>query len=147
MEHSVCFVPGMFALNYMNGIPEDHLPLSKRLFETCFRLYAQRNKTNILRPETVDSLIVLYRVTKDEKYREYGRETMMEMKTNYRLERGEYASIGNVTKRPFCIGFRDGRERFFLAETLKYLFLLFSIDSMLALDDVVVNTRGHLFPM
>lgn len=173
MDHLVCFVPGMLALGYMNGMPEEHLTLAKQLIETCYQMYAQMESKlapeimyfnmkenveedlavsatdafNLLRPETVESLMVLYRVTKDEKYREYGREIMKAFEKNCRLERGGYASIGNVAKGPIHIGFRNEMESFFIAETLKYLFLLFSDDSMLALDEVVFNTEAHPFPI
>lgn len=36
-------------------------------------------------------------------------------------------------------------ESFFLAETLKYLYLLFSDDSLLPLDEWVFNTEAHPF--
>ncbi|OWZ07364.1 Mannosyl-oligosaccharide alpha-1,2-mannosidase [Phytophthora megakarya] len=169
MDHLVCFVPGMLALGYQNGMPEEHLTLAKQLMETCYQMYAQMEAKlapeimyfnmkenveedllvsatdafNLLRPETVESLMVLYRVTKDEKYREYGREIMKAFEKNCRLERGGYASIGNVAKGPIHIGFRNEMESFFIAETLKYLFLLFSDDSMLALDEIVFNTEAH----
>jgi hypothetical protein len=38
-------------------------------------------------------------------------------------------------------------ESFFIAETLKYLFLLFSDDDILPLDEVVLNTEAHPFPV
>ncbi|KAG6961980.1 hypothetical protein JG688_00008830 [Phytophthora aleatoria] len=169
MDHLVCFVPGMLALGYKNGMPEEHLTLAKQLMETCYQMYAQMEAKlapevmyfnmkenveedllvsatdafNLLHPETVESLMVLYRVTKDEKYREYGREIMKAFEKNCRLERGGYASIGNVAKGPIHIGFRNEMESFFIAETLKYLFLLFSDDSMLPLDEIVFNTEAH----
>lgn len=36
---------------------------------------------------------------------------------------------------------------FFLAETLKYLYLLFSDDSLLPLNKYVLNTEAHPFPV
>ncbi|RLN60196.1 hypothetical protein BBJ29_001429 [Phytophthora kernoviae] len=173
MDHLVCFVPGMLTLGYMNGMPEEHLTLAKQLMETCYQMYAQMaaklapeimyfnmkenveedllvsatDAFNLLRPETVESLMVMYRVTKDEKYREYGREIINAFEKNCRLERGGYASIGNVAKGPVHVGFRNEMESFFIAETLKYLFLLFSDDSMLPLDEIVFNTEAHPFPI
>ncbi|RLN88706.1 hypothetical protein BBJ28_00017178 [Nothophytophthora sp. Chile5] len=173
MDHLVCFVPGMLALGYMNGMPEEHLTLAKQLMETCYQMYAQMEAKlapeimyfnmkenveedflvsatdafNLLRPETVESLMVMYRVTKDEKYREYGREIMRAFEKNCRLERGGYASVGRVAKGPVQVGFRSEMESFFIAETLKYLFLLFSEDSMMPLDKIVFNTEAHPFPI
>jgi len=42
---------------------------------------------------------------------------------------------------------RDKMESFFLAETLKYLLLLFDDDDVLPLTDVVFNTEAHPFPI
>ena len=44
-------------------------------------------------------------------------------------------------------GFYDVQDSFFLAETLKYLYLLFSEDSLLPLDRWVFNTEAHPFPI
>lgn len=54
------------------------------------------------------------------------------------------------------VGFRnvhDGKDlddympSFFIAETLKYLFLLFSDPSLLPLDEWVFNTEAHAYPL
>jgi len=37
----------------------------------------------------------------------------------------------------------DLQQSFFLAETLKYLYLLFSDDSLIPLDKYVFNTEAH----
>lgn len=44
-----------------------------------------------------------------------------------------------------CVLFRS--QSFFLAETLKYLYLLFMPDSHLSLDDFVFNTEAHPIPV
>jgi mannosyl-oligosaccharide alpha-1,2-mannosidase len=41
----------------------------------------------------------------------------------------------------------DKQQSFFLAETLKYLFLLFSPDDVIPLDQFVFNTEAHVFPI
>jgi mannosyl-oligosaccharide alpha-1,2-mannosidase len=41
----------------------------------------------------------------------------------------------------------DVQESFFFAETLKYLFLIFSDDDELDLQHWVFNTEGHAFPI
>lgn len=44
--------------------------------------------------------------------------------------------------------FRDKMESFFLGETLKYLFLLFSDDhSVINLDNWIINTEAHPLPI
>ena len=41
----------------------------------------------------------------------------------------------------------DKMESFWLAETLKYLYLLFSDDYILSLNDWIFNTEAHSFPI
>jgi mannosyl-oligosaccharide alpha-1,2-mannosidase len=41
----------------------------------------------------------------------------------------------------------DVQQSFFLAETLKYLYLLFSDDSLIPLDRWVFNTEAHPLPV
>lgn len=41
----------------------------------------------------------------------------------------------------------DVQQSFFLAETLKYLYLIFSDDNVLSLDHWVLNTEAHPFPI
>jgi endoplasmic reticulum Man9GlcNAc2 1,2-alpha-mannosidase len=174
MDHLVCFVPGMLALGYTHGMPAEHLELAKQLAETCYQMYAQmeaklapeiayfstkgyerddldihpQDAFNLQRPETVESLMILYRVTKDDKYRVYGRAIMDAFEKHCRLPGGGYTTIANVHKGPVQTKFRDGMESFFLAETLKYLFLLFSDDeTLLPLDEIVFNTEAHPFPI
>ena len=41
----------------------------------------------------------------------------------------------------------DVQQSFFLAETLKYLYLIFSDDDLVPLDKWVFNTEAHLLPI
>ena len=41
----------------------------------------------------------------------------------------------------------DVQQSFFLAETLKYLYLIFSDDSVVSLDKWVFNTEAHPLPI
>ena len=60
---------------------------------------------------------------------------------------GGYTSINNV-RDPVNPGPRDKMESFFLGETLKYLYLLFSNDTeLLSLDKFVFNTEAHPLPI
>ena len=42
---------------------------------------------------------------------------------------------------------RDSMETFWMSETLKYLWLLFSEDDVLPLDEWVLNTQAHPLPI
>ena len=60
---------------------------------------------------------------------------------------GGYSSISNVQD-PRHPQPRDKMESFFLGETLKYLYLLFSDDpDLLSLDTYVFNTEAHPLPI
>lgn len=57
-----------------------------------------------------------------------------------------YSSIGNV-KSPNSPQYRNKMESFWLAETLKYFYLLFSDDELIPLDKFVFNTEAHPLPI
>lgn len=59
---------------------------------------------------------------------------------------GGYSSVANVNKLP--VEYRDKQESFFLAETLKYLYLLFDDEqTMFPLDRWIFNTEAHPLPI
>ncbi|KAF5352330.1 hypothetical protein D9756_006155 [Leucocoprinus leucothites] len=99
----------------------------------------------MLRPETVESLFIAYRLTGDERYRERGWNIFQAIETHCRIETGGYATILNVDEVPAQK--EDKMETFFLSETLKYLYLLFSDDSVIPLDRYVLNTEAHPLPI
>lgn len=89
----------------------------------------------------------MYRITKDVKYREWGWKIFQSFQTYTKLPSGGYSSISDTqsTTNP---KYRDKMESFFLGETLKYFFLLFSDDeSILPLDKWVFNTEAHPLPI
>ena len=58
-----------------------------------------------------------------------------------------YTSIGNV-KTPLNTRPKDNMETFWIGETLKYFYLLFSDDRKeVDLDKFVFNTEAHLIPV
>ncbi|KAF3766958.1 family 47 glycoside hydrolase [Cryphonectria parasitica EP155] len=97
----------------------------------------------LLRPEAIESVFVLYRVT--------GREDLLgaawAMFTAIdRLTSTELANsaVNDVTAPGKPIA-SDSMESFWMGETLKYFYLIFSEESMLSLDDWVFNTEAHPF--
>ncbi|XP_028319181.1 endoplasmic reticulum mannosyl-oligosaccharide 1,2-alpha-mannosidase-like [Gouania willdenowi] len=173
MDHLVCFLPGTLALGAHNGLPPDHMELAVRLMETCHQMYQQMetglspeiahfsliasdskdvivkpaDRHNLLRPETVESLFYMYRFTKDSKYRDWGWDILQSFNRFTKVSSGGFTSINNV-REPNNPAPRDKMESFFLGETLKYLFLLFSDDSeLLSLDKFVFNTEAHPLPI
>ncbi|CAK9065084.1 unnamed protein product [Durusdinium trenchii] len=102
----------------------------------------QGSTHNILRPETVESLYMMWRTTKLQIYRNWGQRLLSAF---YRLKTPYgFGGLHNVN-RPSSK--RDDMPSFFMAETLKYLFLLFSSDSALPLDHFVLNTEAHPVPV
>ncbi|KAF4123429.1 mannosyl-oligosaccharide alpha-1,2-mannosidase [Geosmithia morbida] len=100
---------------------------------------------NLQRPETAESLFYMWRITGDVKYREWGWE-MFKSFIQYTAvgENGGFTSLSDANVIPPKV--KDNMESFWLAETLKYLYLLFSPDDLLPLDKVVLNTEAHVFP-
>ncbi|KAI5857878.1 glycoside hydrolase [Tricharina praecox] len=105
----------------------------------------QRDAHNLQRPETVESLFVMWRLTGDEMYREWGWKIFESFVAHTKVLGGGYTSLDDVRKVPAPA--RDNMESFWLAETLKYLYLLFSPEDLLPLDEVVFNTEAHPLPM
>lgn len=108
---------------------------------------------NLQRPETVESLFYMYRITKDPKYRQWGWEMFEAFREHTKVIDEvsgtvyAYTSLDTVMENPVRDRKRrDNMESFWLAETLKYFYLLFSEDSFFPLDSVVFNTEAHAFP-
>ncbi len=92
----------------------------------------------VLRPEALESVYYLYRITGDARWRDMGR-VMVDSLLHYtRSETGFTALRSVVTKER-----RDQMQSFFLAETLKYAFLLFAPPATLDFNAVVFNTEAH----
>jgi len=100
---------------------------------------------NLQRPETVESLFYMWRITGDVMYREWGWEMFKSFVEYSSVEMGGgFTSLSNANKIPPTK--KDNMESFWLAETLKYFYLLFSPTDLLPLDTIVINTEAHIFP-
>lgn len=170
LEHLACFLPGTLLLGYTNGLPETHLKLAKDLLESCYTTY-MNNPThlagettyfdmmktsgeitesygqdyNILRPEFVESLYYFWTITGNSTYQEWGWNIFMAIEKYSKVEHG-YSSMRHVHSRnPNSL---DKMETFFLAETLKYFYLLFSDNRKeVDLKKFVFNTEAHPLPI
>lgn len=103
------------------------------------------DRHNLLRPETVESLFVLHRITGDPKYREWGWQIFEAFEKYTKVASGGYSSLDDVTTVPPHM--RDKMETFFLGETLKYLYLLFGDDNVVPLEKYIFNSEAHPFPL
>jgi len=103
----------------------------------------EENRWYALRPEYVESLFYLYRTTGDEVYRDRGWAVFEALVTHCRVKAtGAFSGLKDVrSPNPER---DDAMPSFFLAETLKYLYLLFSERDVYPLDDWVFTTEAHL---
>jgi mannosidase alpha-like ER degradation enhancer 2 len=91
-----------------------------------------------LRPEIMESAYYLHRYTKDPRYLEMGRTFFEGLVKHCRTDAG-YTVLKDVTTKEKG----DLMPSYFLAETLKYLYLLFAPDETLDLGKVIFNTEAH----
>lgn len=167
MDELACFTGGMFALGAVTSPDaqrrERDLKLGKELTRTCYEFW-HRMPTGIapelvnfnygndfspghnarhylLRPETVESLFVLYRTTGDPIYQEWGWEIWSSILKHCKTPNG-FSGLRDVTNAANP-QWDDTQQSFFLAETLKYLYLLFSPTDLIPLDKYVFNTEAH----
>ncbi|SPO03092.1 related to alpha-mannosidase IC (MNSIC) [Cephalotrichum gorgonifer] len=97
----------------------------------------------LLRPEAIESLFVLYRVTGDEAFADMAWEMFMAVRGGTSTGVASAAvkdvtEVGELEK-------MDYMESFWFAETLKYFYLIFSPPSLISLDEYVLNTEAHPF--
>jgi len=173
MDHLSCFVPGMIALGLLTLPPADldegrnatwH-QLAEGLTASCTELWTSTKsglapeyallssgppfsisqipggaRHSFLRPETAESLFYLYRLTGKNKYRKWGKKLFDAIVTNGKVDAG-FASVADVQHVP--TEKLDDMQSFVMAETFKYLYLLFSPNDVLDLDKYVLNTEAH----
>ncbi|KAM0283887.1 hypothetical protein ACHAQH_002269 [Verticillium albo-atrum] len=96
----------------------------------------------LLRPEAIESLFVLYRVTGEAELQDLAWDMWLAIEKATATD-GAFAALVDVTAE--TPEQSDEMESFFLAETLKYFYLIFSDPNFMSLDDWVFNTEGHPF--
>jgi mannosidase alpha-like ER degradation enhancer 2 len=91
-----------------------------------------------LRPEIIESAYYLYHFTENPRYLEMG-DTFLKNLVLYCRTGAGFCSIKNVITKEK----NDRMESFFLAETLKYLYLLFAEPGTIDFKNTVFNTEAH----
>ncbi|KAF2743466.1 glycoside hydrolase family 47 protein [Sporormia fimetaria CBS 119925] len=105
-----------------------------------------------LRPEYVESLFYAYRITGEQRFRDWAWEVFQGIEQFCKAPYG-YAGLHDVFRprhTDFVVeqgAWQNMQESFFAAETLKYLFLTFAHPDVVTLDAWVFNTEGHPFRM
>ncbi|TRM60794.1 glycoside hydrolase family 47 protein [Schizophyllum amplum] len=108
------------------------------------RDYSIKKDEYLLRPETVESLYLLWKVTGEARWRDRAWRIFEAIEVHTKTPAG-YASLRTVQTSP---GVKDDdMPSYFFAETLKYLYLTFIGDTPLPLDKWVLNTEAHPFPV
>lgn len=99
----------------------------------------------ILRPEAIESVFILHRITGDPFWKEKAWDMWMaiEKLTKTDLANSAVWSVNpEAGKTPDKA---DSMESFWLGETLKYFYLIFSEPDVISLDEWVFNTEAHPF--
>ena len=123
-----------------------------------------RDKRYLLRPEAIESVFIMYRITGDRQYLNDAWDMFSSIVTATRTPyaNGQVRDVTFVAPKAPGRGFQSASpvagspntreenienkmESFWTAETLKYFYLIFSTPDMISLDDWVFNTEAHPF--
>lgn len=167
MDHFACYIPGAIVVG-LDGLAKDETErrsrwewFAEQLAVTCFEMYrrspsglagehvrlGERDEWRMaggyeLRPEAVEAFFYMYRHTRDEKYREFAWTVFQSIEQHCRVEGGGYATLRSArSRKPMR---EDVMHSFVIAETFKYLYLIFGDDEReLPLGEWVFNTEAH----
>lgn len=103
-----------------------------------------RDKRYLLRPEAIESVFIMYRITGHEEYLEHAWDmfTSIRRASQTKFANGQVIDVTEADPIPTP---DDKMESFWTAETLKYFYLIFSPPDMIDLDEFVFNTEAHPF--
>lgn len=169
MQHLTCFAGGMVALTVLSGRsknPAEDTHIAAEITETCYQMYHRQTiglspehvnmRSNNLRssnpfygqrPEVIESIFYMWRLTHDIKYRQWSFEIATAIERHTRMDHlgGDgYSGIRNIYHDRH-LEFNDLQDSFYLAETLKYLYIIYEDDDFLDLNKWVFSTEAHLF--
>jgi len=172
MDHLACFVGGMLVYG-ARQLPEADVDsrwekTAAGITETCYQMYHRQpshlapeatkfdrkgspghdiNVWNnaahyLLRPEAAEAIYYMFYYTGDPKYRRMAGEIMEAIEERTKVDWG-YSAVADV--RQNAPRKRNEMETFFLAETLKYLYLTFLPNprQVLDFDEWVLTTEAH----
>jgi mannosyl-oligosaccharide alpha-1,2-mannosidase len=177
MTHFSCFMGGMFALTsmYVKELNEKekkaYSNLAVEITRTCRESYARtdtqigpmefsfeknnefsiKEKTNNLQAEVVESYFYLWRMTKENKYRDWAWDVAKAIEKYCKTDSGYsgLSSVSIIKVGDRNVTLKDGvQNTVLLGKTLKYLYLIFSDDDnndALPLGKYVLNTDAHPF--
>ncbi|PCH44101.1 glycoside hydrolase family 47 protein [Wolfiporia cocos MD-104 SS10] len=136
--------PGVGDRRPVQFTDQEQKNMKLRSARTNERGYSLKRTDYLLRPETLESIYLMYRTTGDPVWRERGWQIFEALERECKTPSG-YASIENVLRSPAPQA--DDMPSYFLAETLKYLYLMFHERDLVPLDRWVFNTEAHPLPV
>ncbi|KAG0087091.1 hypothetical protein BGZ92_007605 [Podila epicladia] len=161
MDHMSCFAPGLLALGARVLGRSKDMAAAQALMETCFLSY--KNSETGLGADEIAFLTTEHQHGKEFemplpngfyvidpeyvlrpgniKYQEYAWTIVEAIEKNCKTQFG-YSALANVMDA--SEGMTDLMPSHFLAETLKYLYLIFSPPDQVSLDEYLFTTQGHL---
>jgi len=169
MDHLSCFVGGMLALG-AHFLPKEDveswwMPTAKGITKSCYETY-HRSPSGLggevnsfhsgkitadpdgghyrLRPETLESLFYMHRLTGDPVYQDWSWEIFQAINKSTRTKFG-FAKVKATSVVPPLL--EDSQETFIGAETLKYALLIHMPADVLPLERFVFNTEAHPLPV
>jgi hypothetical protein len=140
------FFPAVLALG-------GHMKQAKELDTSCFKMWTRYgiepeqinymtmnavSKYYVLRPENMESAYYLYHYTHNKKYLHRAK-VMFDSIVKYCRTPDGFTNLKDVTTKKQA----DDMESFFLAETLKYAYLIFAPGKTLDFNNVIFNTEAH----
>jgi mannosyl-oligosaccharide alpha-1,2-mannosidase len=134
------------------ALDRQHATISERILPPP-SFHPNMDSRYILRPEAIESVFYMWRITGDPVWQDKGWQ-MWESIEKASWTELAYSAITNVNMANSQAA--DSMERysplaielifsFWLAETLKYFYLLYSDPSLISLDEWVFNTEAHPF--
>ncbi|KAF5673881.1 alpha-mannosidase [Fusarium heterosporum] len=101
-----------------------------------------RDPRYLLRPEAIESIFYMYRITADPQWQDMAWDMFQAI---VRLTSTEHANAGIEDVLDTETVKIDSMESFWMSETLKYFYLIFSPPDLVNLDEYVLNTEAHPF--
>ena len=101
-----------------------------------------RDARYLLRPEAIESVFIMYRITADPIWQDMAWDMFQAILRFTSTPYGNAAieDVVNLNTKQ-----TDSMESFWLSETLKYFYLIFSPPPLISLDQYVLNTEAHPF--
>ncbi|KAJ1851184.1 hypothetical protein LPJ73_003121 [Coemansia sp. RSA 2703] len=128
------------------NVPSDYLLLKDKAKKQIDQYgFANEREYYLLRPEYIESLFYMYRMTGNTTYADRVWKVWQGIQRNCRADEG-YVGTADVSVDASVSGTLntvDSTESFFYAETFKYVYLTFADHNVLSLDDWVFTTEAH----